>query len=88
MRTAAEQRVADIEPIVKGLAGRGSNMTMKAVVEGIRESVRNPVSSEQAEMAVRIIAEREGEKGWIRVQEVGKVVGVVFGKRAEDGVFV
>lgn len=87
-RTAAEQRVPDIEPILKGLAARGSNMTMKACVEGIRESVRNPVSGEQAEMAVRLIAEREGEGGWVTVREVGRVVGVVFGRREAEGEFM
>ncbi|RPB09025.1 hypothetical protein P167DRAFT_538814 [Morchella conica CCBAS932] len=87
-RDAARQRIPDIEPILKGLAGRGSNMTMKSVVEGIRESVRNPVSSEQAEMAVRLIAEREGVDGWVKVRQAGKVVGVVFGKRREDGEFL
>lgn len=87
-RTAAKQRVPDIEPILKGLAARGSNITMKACVEGIRESVKNPVSSEQAEMAVRLIAEREGEGGWVMVREVGKVVGVVFGKRDGEGEFM
>lgn len=87
-RTAAKQRVPDIEPILKGLAARGSNITMKACVEGIRESVKNPVSSEQAEMAVRLIAEREGEGGWVMVREVGKVVGVVFGKRKGEGEFM
>lgn len=87
-RTAAEQRIPDIEPILKGLAARGSNMTMKACVEGIRESARNPVSGEQAEMAVRLIAEREGEGGWVQVREVGRVVGVVFGKREGEGEFM
>lgn len=87
-RTAAEQRVPDIEPILKGLAARGNNMTMKACVEGIRESVRNPVSGEQAEMAVRLIAEREGEGGWVKVREVGRVVGVVFGRREAEGEFM
>ncbi|KAI5837957.1 hypothetical protein DFP73DRAFT_566336 [Morchella snyderi] len=87
-RDAARQRIPDIEPILKGLAGRGSNMTMKSVVEGIRESVRNPVSSEQAEMAVRLIAEREGVDGWLKVRQAGKVVGVIFGKRREDEEFL
>lgn len=87
-RIAAQQRIPDIEPILKGLASRGSNMTMKSAVEGIRESVRNPVSSEQAEMAIRLIAERDGGNGWVKVREVGKVVGVVFGKRPEDGEFM
>lgn len=87
-RTAAKQRIPDIEPILKGLAARGSNMTMKACVEGIRESVKNPVSGEQAEIAVRLIAEREGEGGWVMVREVGKVVGVVFGKREGEGEFM
>lgn len=87
-KTAAEQRIPDIEPILKGLAARGSNMTMKACVEGIRESVRNPVSGEQAEMAVRLIAERGGEGGWVKVREVGRVVGVVFGRREGEGEFM
>lgn len=87
-RTAAEQRIPDIEPILKGLAARGNNMTMKACVEGIRESARNPVSGEQAEMAVRLIAERGGKGGWVQVREVGRVVGVVFGKREGEGEFM
>lgn len=86
-RTAAKQRVPDIELILKGLAARGSNITMKACVEGIRESVKNPISSEQAEMVVRLIAEREGE-GWVMVREVEKLVGVVFKKREGGGRFM
>ncbi|RPB03672.1 hypothetical protein L873DRAFT_1786685 [Choiromyces venosus 120613-1] len=90
-RTAAEQRIPEIEPILKGLAARGTNMTMKNVVEGIKESMRNPISMEDAEMVVRVMAEKsdgdkaKGNQGWIKVVEVGKVTGVVFTKRGGGG---
>ncbi|KAG0638221.1 hypothetical protein HOY80DRAFT_968730 [Tuber brumale] len=84
-RAAAEQRIPEIEPILKSLAGCGTNMTMKSVVERIKESTRNPISMEDAEKVVRVMAEREGGKGWIRVAEVGKVTGVVFIKGDTSG---
>jgi len=84
-RAAAEQRIPEIEPILKSLAGRGANMTMRSVVEGIKESTRNPISMEDAEKVVRVMAERDGGKGWVRVVEVGKVTGVVFAKRGTAG---
>ncbi|PUU79040.1 hypothetical protein B9Z19DRAFT_1192861 [Tuber borchii] len=84
-RAAAEQRIPEIEPILKSLAGRGANMTMRSVVEGIKESTRNPISMEDAEKVVRVMAERDGGKGWIKVVEVGKVTGVVFTKRDTVG---
>ncbi|PWW74391.1 hypothetical protein C7212DRAFT_365374 [Tuber magnatum] len=82
---AAGQRIPEVEPILRSLAGRGINMTMKSVVEGIKESTRNPISMEDAEKVVRVMAEREGGKGWVRVVEVGKVTGVVFTKRGTTG---
>ncbi|CUS10788.1 unnamed protein product [Tuber aestivum] len=84
-RAAAEQRIPEIEPILRSLAGRGTNMTMKSVVEGIKESTRNPISMEDAEKVVRVIAERDGGKGWVRVADVGRVTGVVFTKRDTGG---
>jgi len=84
-RAAAEQRIPEIEPILKSLAGRGANMTMRSVVEGIKESTRNPISMEEAEKVVRVMAERDGGKGWIKVVDVGKVTGVVFTKRGTAG---
>ncbi|KAL7273308.1 hypothetical protein RUND412_003851 [Rhizina undulata] len=98
---AAKQRLQEIVPVLKNMAaksGRGGNMTMKMVVEGVRDSFRNPIATSEVEKAVRILAEEGWEEGgvkvgWVKVQHVGKVVGVVFEKevrmlKLEGGKFV
>lgn len=82
-RIAARQRIPEIEPILRGLACRGCNITMKNAVEGIKESTRNPISMEEAERVVRLIA--EDQDGWVKVVEVGRVTGVVFLRKGNEG---
>ncbi|PWW76841.1 hypothetical protein C7212DRAFT_320334 [Tuber magnatum] len=55
-------------------------MTIESLFKETKGSTRNPISMEDAEKVVRLLAEREGGRGWIRVVEIGRVIGVVFTK--------
>lgn len=39
-------------------------------------SLRNPIETEVAVRAVRLLAEEVGPRGWMGVREVGRILGV------------
>lgn len=39
-------------------------------------SLRNPIETEVAVRAVRLLAEEVGPRGWVGVKEVGRILGV------------
>jgi len=54
--------------------GRQVSFTMTALVENLRMSLRNPIGKEEGVRCVRLVAEVCPE--WVRVREVGRVVGI------------
>ncbi|KAF8252591.1 hypothetical protein K440DRAFT_657805 [Wilcoxina mikolae CBS 423.85] len=76
VQRAAEGRVPEVTEILRGYRARGESLGLRAAVEAIRESVKNPIGVVEAEMAVRLVGERES---WCSVREFGGVGAVVFG---------
>lgn len=85
VRTAAEGRVPEVAEILRGYRARGESVSLRTVVEGVRGSVKNPIGVGEAEMAVRIVGEREE---WCAVRETGGVGAVVFYGFEGSGVFM
>jgi len=54
---------------------RVSSFTMPTVVQHLQMSLRNPISREEAERCVGLLAE-EIAPGWVGIREVGKLKGV------------
>lgn len=79
-RTAAEQRVPEVREVLRGYRARGDSMALRAVVDGIRGSAKNPIGHAEAELAVRVCAETEG---WCEVVRSGTVEAVTFVKEIE-----
>ncbi|CCX30385.1 hypothetical protein FPQ18DRAFT_312003 [Pyronema domesticum] len=76
VKRAAEGRYTEVQGILKGCRAKGESRGLKEIVEMVRESVKNPIGVKEAEMAVRLVGEREE---WCNVKEVGGVGAVVFG---------
>jgi hypothetical protein len=76
VQRAAEGRVPEVTEILRGYRGRGESLGLRAAVGAVRESVKNPIGVVEAEMAVRLVGERES---WCCVREFGGVGAVVFG---------
>lgn len=52
-----------------------SSFTMPTVVQHLQMSLRNPISREEAERCVGLLAD-EIAPGWVGIREVGKLKGV------------
>ncbi|KAF8537248.1 hypothetical protein BDD12DRAFT_847770 [Trichophaea hybrida] len=85
VQRAAEGRVPEVTEILRGYRARGESLGLRAAVEAIRESVKNPIGVVEAEMAVRLVGKRES---WCSVREFGGVGAVVFGSFEGGGRFV
>ncbi|KAI4257339.1 MAG: hypothetical protein LQ352_001689, partial [Teloschistes flavicans] len=91
LRLAALHRVEEIVPVVELLVSSSSStsslsalsggastiksFTMPTIVQYLQMSLRNPIESDVAVRAVRLLAEEVGPKGWVGVREVGKISG-------------
>jgi hypothetical protein len=53
---------------------------MPALVLHLQHSLRNPISKEEAERCVMLLAEKV-ERDWVRVVQIGRVKAVVLGGR-------
>lgn len=59
-------------------------MTMPTLVQHLQMSLKNPIAKEDAVRCVRLLAE-EVAPGWVKVREVGRVVGVTVRKEESVG---
>jgi hypothetical protein len=87
LQQAAEARVPEVREILRGMRAAGGevrSLGMRAVVDGIRESVRSPISPSEAEQAVKLACQAELGR-WCEVRRAGGVEAVVFG-RIIDGI--
>jgi hypothetical protein len=84
VRRAAEGRVREVTEILRSYRAKGESVGVRAAVENVRESVKNPIGVTEAEMAVRLVGEREE---WCSVREVGGVSAVVFHRFEGDASF-
>ncbi|KAI5818494.1 hypothetical protein BZA77DRAFT_291584 [Pyronema omphalodes] len=66
IQRAAEGRYTEIQGILKGCRAKGESRGLKEIVEMVRESMKNPIGVKEAEMAVRLVREREE---WCTVKE-------------------
>ncbi|KAA8913528.1 hypothetical protein FN846DRAFT_103070 [Sphaerosporella brunnea] len=84
VRRAAEGRVREVTEILRSYRAKGDSVGLRAAVDNVRESVKNPIGSAEAEMAVRLVGQREG---WCSIREVGGVGAVVFHRFEGDASF-
>jgi hypothetical protein len=84
VRRAAEGRLPEVTEILRSYRAKGESVGVRAAVENVRESVKNPIGVAEAEMAVRLVGEREE---WCSVREVGGVSAVVFHRFEGDASF-
>ena len=61
-----------------------ASFTMASMTQHVQNSLRNPISGEEAERCVRLAAS-EVVAGWMTIREIGKVVGVVVRGRIGRG---
>ena len=61
-----------------------ASFTMAGVAQHVQNSLRNPISREEAERCVRLAAS-EVVPGWMTIREIGKVVGVIIRGRMGRG---
>ncbi|KAI4205208.1 MAG: hypothetical protein LQ350_000530 [Teloschistes chrysophthalmus] len=89
LRLAALHRVEEIVPVLELLVSSSSSstssstsamqiksFTMPTIVQYLQMSLRNPIETEVAVRAVRLLAEEVGPRGWMGVREVGRILGV------------
>ncbi|KAG8529447.1 uncharacterized protein KY384_006084 [Bacidia gigantensis] len=67
---------------------RNLSFTMPTLVQNLQMSLRNPISTEEAALAVRILGKMTPE--WVSIRSLGKVVGVTVkgmgvGRKVLDG---
>ncbi|MCJ1302062.1 hypothetical protein MMC08_004863 [Hypocenomyce scalaris] len=87
-RKSALQRLEEIIPVIEILTSSGSttqypnrievqkfSLTMPTLVQHLQNSLRNPISKDEVERCVTLLAE-EVAPGWIRARRIGKVVGL------------
>ncbi|KAI5795157.1 hypothetical protein EDC01DRAFT_74630 [Geopyxis carbonaria] len=74
---SARDRVPEVTEILRGFRTGAQSVALQACVLTVQESVRSPLSAEEAAMAVRMVAEREA---WCEVRESFGVAAVVFKK--------
>lgn len=60
------------------------SFTMPTLVQHLQMSLRNPIAKEDAARCVRLLA-AEVTPNWVRIKEVGKVVGVTVWRRGRMG---
>lgn len=60
------------------------SVTMPTLVQHLQMSLKNPIAKEDAVRCVRLLAE-EVAPGWVKVREVGRVVGVTVRKEESVG---
>ncbi|KAI4125602.1 MAG: hypothetical protein LQ347_005315 [Umbilicaria vellea] len=87
-RKSALQRLEEIIPVIEILTSSGSktqntnrgevqtfSFTLPTLVQHLQNSLRNPISRDEVERCVGLLAE-EVAPGWIRARRVGKLVGL------------
>ncbi|KAI5857984.1 hypothetical protein BZA05DRAFT_385469 [Tricharina praecox] len=84
LRRAAGDRVGEVREILRGCRAKGGSLGLRAAVEKVRESVKNPIGADEAELAVKLVAEMEP---WCDVRISGGVGAVVFGGWEGEGLF-
>lgn len=60
------------------------SFTMPTLVQHLQMSLRNPIAKEDAIRCVRLLA-GEVAPGWVKIKEVGKVIGVTVWRRGRMG---
>jgi hypothetical protein len=85
-RRAALQRIEDIARVLDLLAtGRlRCSFSMQAMVQQLQQSLRNPISREETERCVELMA-REVTPGFVGLVRNGAVTGVVITKSGKVG---
>lgn len=61
-----------------------SSFTMPTLVQHLQMSLKNPIAKEDAARCVRLLSE-EVAPGWVKIREVGRVVGVIVWKGESIG---
>jgi len=84
LRRAAGDRMGEVREILRGCRAKGGSLGLRAAVEKVRESVKNPIGADEAELAVKLVAEMET---WCDVRTSGGVGAVVFGCWEGEGSF-
>lgn len=91
-RKSALQRLEEIIPVIEILTSPGSktqnpnrvevqtfSFTMPTLVQHLQNSLRNPISKDEVERCVTLLAE-EVAPNWIRARRIGKVVGLTVAR--------
>ncbi|KAL8799343.1 MAG: hypothetical protein Q9182_005950 [Xanthomendoza sp. 2 TL-2023] len=82
-RHRALRRLEEIVPVLNLLGSSGNaamkSFTMPTIVQHLQMSLRNPIETEDAVRAVRLLAD-EVAPTWVGIREVGKLVGVTLRK--------
>jgi len=84
LQRAAEDRVGEVREVLRVCRAKGESIGLRAAVEKVRESVKNPIGADEAELAVKLVAEMEP---WCDVRTNGGVGAVVFGSWEGEGLF-
>lgn len=96
-RKSALQRLEEIIPVIEVLTSSGSktqnanrvevqtfSFTMPTLAQHLKNSLRNPISKDEVERCVTLLAE-EVTPSWIRVRRIGKVVGLTVDRNGAVG---
>ena len=96
-RKSALQRLEEIIHVIEILTSSGSktqnanrvevqtfSFTMPTLVQHLKNSLRNPISKDEVERCVTLLAE-EVAPSWIRARRIGKVVGLTVDRNGAVG---
>ena len=96
-RKSALQRLEEITPVIEILTSSGSktlnpnrvevrtfSFTMPTLVQHLQNSLRNPISKDEVERCVTLLA-KEVAPNWIRARRIGKVVGLIVDRSGAVG---